>query len=834
MTLSESVTHDIRYAVRSLRRSPAFTLTALLILTLGIGANTAIFTIVNGVLLRPLAYSKPAQLMYLTADSPALGAAGGSLSVPEYLEFRQLTRSFEAVGAYRQVGGVYTTGEVNMTAGDRPLRARSLSVDTHLLEALELRPVQGRLFTEAETDLSADRGLESPQAMLSYEFWQSAFGGQEIVGKTVRIGGRPFEIVGIMQPGADVMDNRTEVWLPLGLPRGITQTRPLHIVNVIGRLKEGVTPEAARTELDAFLSNWGERTGAKLHVPVLHPSNALQHRLRLDPLQEAVVGGAQRAIWVLQIAVGLVLLVACTNLANLVLARAEARRREFQVRAALGAGRGRLLRHAITEGLLVSAAGGALGVGLAKLLVNGLVWSYPTVVPRATELTVDAPVLLFALATSSVAGILLGVAPATPNRSLNVATMVRGVGTGSDGGRQHVRRGLVVAQFALTVMLVTGAVLLIRTVYNLTQVDTGFDRTHLVTFQVTLPEPYDPDTRALAYQRLLEKLRSIPAVESASIASGLPLGRSAQAVPTRFEGHTGADGSPTEVLDYYQLVMGDYFQTLGIPIVAGRGFLPEDAAAGRRVAVVNETLARRVFKGLDPVGRQLRPNLGQTLGYPSNSEIFTVVGVVKDVKQGGVDKPIGTELYVTLEPLIFAAPTMNVLLRTTASATALAEPLTRLVREVDPNVPIVRLRGLDEVFSESVGRPRLLAQLLGAFAGLALLLAAVGTYGVLSYFVTGRRCEIGVRMALGADRARVMTFVMSRGLVLTVVGMGIGLGAALIVSRLIASLLFQVEPTDPGVTASVIGTMLLVALIACGLPAWRASRVDPNVVLRTD
>jgi putative ABC transport system permease protein len=834
MTLSESAIHDVRYAVRSLRRNPAFTVTALLILTLGIGANTAIFTIVNGVLLRPLAYSKPAQLMYVSADAPALATAAGPLSVPEYLEFRQMTHTFATVGAYRQVGGVYTTGEVNITAGDRPLRARSLSVDTHLLEALDLRAVHGRLFTEAETDLSADRGLESPQAMFSYEFWRSAFGGQEIVGKTVRIGGRPFEIVGIMQPGADVMDNRIDVWLPLGLPRGITQSRTLHIVNVIGRLKEGVTPEAARTELDAFLSNWGQRTGARLHVPVLRPSNVLQHRLRLDPLQEAVVGGTRRAIWLLQIAVGLVLLVACTNLANLVLARAEARRREFAVRAALGAGRGRLLRHSITEGLLLSAAGGALGVGLAHLLVKGLVWSYPTVVPRATELTIDVPVLLFALATSFATGILLGVAPATQGRALDVATMVRGVDTAGDGGRQHVRRGLVVAQFALTVMLVTGAVLLIRTVYNLTQVDAGFDRTHLVTFQVTLPEPYDPDTRALAYQRLLDKLRSIPAVQSASIASGLPLRRSAEAVPTGFEGHTSADGSSTEVVDYYQLVIGDYFQTLGIPIVAGRGFLPEDNAANRRVAVVNETLARRVFNGLDPIGRQLRPNLGQTLGYPSNTELFTVVGVVKDVKQGGVDTPVGTELYVPLEPLVFAAPTMNVLLRTTATATALAEPLTRLVREVDPNVPIVRLRGLDEVFTESVGRPRLLAELLGAFAGLALLLAAVGTYGVLSYFVTGRRREIGVRMALGANRARVMTFVMSHGLILTVIGVGIGLAAALVASRMMAALLFQAEPTDPVTAATVIGTMLLVAVIACGLPAWRASRVDPNVVLRTD
>ena len=438
MTFRESVGQDIRQALRSLHRSPAFTATALLILTLGIGANIAIFTILNGVLLRPLPYSRPAQLMFLTTGS---GTTEGALSVPEYLEFRQMTRTFADVGAYRQVGGVYTTGEINITTGDRPQRARSLSVDTHLLAVLGLHAIRGRTFEEQETSLTADRGLESPQAMLSYEFWQSAFNGESIVGKTVRIDGRPFEIVGIMEPGGDVMDNRTQVWLPLGLPRAITAGRTFHIVNVVGRLKDGITAEAARAELNAFLANWGERTGTGPHVPVVRPTGARQHTLRLDPLQDVIVAGARRPLWLLQIAVALVLLVASINLANLVLARSEVRRHEFAIRAALGASRARMLRHAISEGLVLSLAGGALGLGVAQMLVKALVSAYPSAVPRTTGFTIDAAVVLFTAGTSVVAAILLGIAPATQRRIVDLLRL-REAGMTGGGGRHRARRRL--------------------------------------------------------------------------------------------------------------------------------------------------------------------------------------------------------------------------------------------------------------------------------------------------------------------------------------------------------------------------------------------------------
>jgi predicted permease len=383
------------------------------------------------------------------------------------------------------------------------------------------------------------------------------------------------------------------------------------------------------------------------------------------------------------------------------------------------------------------------------------------------------------------------------------------------------------------VMLVTGAGLLIHTVYNLTSVDAGFERSRLVTFSMTLAEPYDPETRGPAYRRLLDKLRVAPGVQRAALMSGLPPNRSPEAIPTRIENHTASDGSPVEIIDYYQLVMGDYFETMGVPIIAGRGFEPADAASPNGVVIVNETLANRIWKGRNPIGQRVWPNLSAAIGFGGDSW-DTVIGVAGDVKQRGVEKETGTELYVSLDQLAMAAPTMNVVLRTTLPPAALSQTLERLVRDVDPAVPIVRLRDMDSVFAESIRRPRLLAQLLGAFAGLALLLAAVGTYGVLSYIATERRREIGIRLALGAAPSSVVTLVMKQGLQLALIGVIVGLAGAIGVNRLIASLLFGVQPSDPTTLAAVVTTITLVAAGACWLPAWRASRMDPTVVLRTD
>jgi predicted permease len=833
--------NDLRHALRGLVKTPGFTAVALLTLALGIGANTAIFSIVNGVILQPLGYPKSEQLMYLTTQFPSLGFTEFWVSPPEYMEFREINRSFSAVGAY-------TTGEVNLTAGDRPMRVRSASVDEHLLSALGIQAAQGRAFAKGETEVSGPPpapGQPGPQparvVILSHELWQSAFGGRPMLGNTVEVNGLGREVIGIMPPGADVMDNRTAIWMPLGLNPANRQNRGSHFLYVVGRLRDGVTAEAAQTELTGLIANWGERVGVKNHVfvPLTRGGapNAGGHILQMEPVQEQILGGVSRSIWVLQAAVALVLLIACANLANLLLARAETRHREFAVRTALGASRGRLLRQFMIEGLLLSVAGGAIGVLLAAAGVQALIRAYPTSLPRTSEVAVDPLVLVFTFGVAVVTGLLFGLAPIMHTRvkGLPIALKEGGSRGATSGARHHFRRGLVMAEIALAVMLVIGAGLLVRTVYNLTQVDAGFDRSRLVTFSMTLPNVHYPQaaSRGQLYQRLLGNLRSVPGVQAATAMSGLPPNRPVNANDTDIEGYTAPPDGPFENVDYYQNVMSDYFETMGIPIVQGRGFQAGDAATPGLVAVVNETLVNTFWKGQNPIGKRLRPCCSDQIPW------LTVVGVAGDVKQGGVDQKTGTELYFFIEetanvppPFALAPGTMNVVLRTTLPPSALSQTIERVVGDADRTVPIVRLRDMNGVFAEAISRPRLLAQLLGAFGGLGLLLAAVGTYGVLSYMVAERRREIGIRMALGADRSTVLAQVMTQGLLLTAIGVVAGVAAALALNRLIASLLFGVQPTDGTTLTAVIGTIIVVAAIACGLPAWRASRLLPSVVLR--
>jgi predicted permease len=840
----DNLRQDIRLAVRGLLRAPAFAAVTILTLALGIGANTAIFSIVNGVILRPLGYPNPGQLMYLTTQFPAFGFDQFWVSPPEYFEFREINQSFSSVGAY-------TTGEVNLTAGDRPLRVRSAGVDDGLLNALGIQPLAGRLFTKGETDVVPPPNPTGPVPLppiciLSYELWQTAFGGQNnVIGQMVEINGLRREVIGIMPPGADVMDNRTEIWMPIGLNPSNRLNRGNHFLYLVGRLKDGVMPQAAQAELTQLVQTWGERTGQKNHVFAPLPKTAEErktnfgHILQMNPVQEQIVGSASRAIWMLQAAVGFVLLIACANLANLLLARAETRHREFAVRTALGAGRGRLLRQFMTEGVLLSMVGGALGLLLARAGVQALIRVYPSSLPRTAEVTVDPLVLIFTLGVSIATGLVFGLAPLMHTRVKGLALALKeGGAKGATSARHHLRRGLVMAEVALAVMLVIGAGLLIRTVYNLSVVDAGFDRSRLVTFQMSLAtaDYPQPAPRAQFYQRLLEKLRGVAGVQGASAMSGLPPNRPLNANDTDIGNYTAPPEGPFENVDYYQSVMTGYFETMGIPIVKGRGFEPADAASGP-VVIVNETLVNTFWKDRDPIGQTLKPGLARFADVPD----FRVIGVARDVKQGGVDKKTGTELYLLVDQVALAPPpitnapgTMNIVLRTTLPPATLRTEIESIVRQADASVPIVRLRDMNGVFEESITRPRLLAQLLGGFAVLALLLAAIGTYGVLSYMVAERRREIGIRMALGADQGSVLGQIMRQGLTLSSIGIVAGLAGALALNRLITSLLFGVQPTDTATIVAVVATITLVAAIACALPAWRASRVDPNVVLRDD
>jgi predicted permease len=562
------------------------------------------------------------------------------------------------------------------------------------------------------------------------------------------------------------------------------------------------------------------------------------HILQMKPLADELLGSASRSIWVLQGAVGLVLLIACANLANLLLARAETRQRELAVLTALGASRGRLVRKFTTESLLLSLVGGVLGVLLARISVRALIRAYPTSLPRTSEVAVDPLVLLFTLGVAVASGMIFGLAPIALIRVKGLVTALKESGAkgATSAARHYIRRSLVAAEVALAVVVVIGAVLLVRTVYNLMSVDAGFDPSRVVTFSITLPlATSEPGSRGRTYQNILETLRAVPGVLAASAMSGLPPDRPLNANDTEIDNYTSPPEGPYENVDYYQLVMSDYFETMGIPIVQGRSFQSIDAASSGFVTVVNERLVNTFWKGLNPIGQRLRPCCGDEVPW------WTVIGVAKDVKQGGVDRDTGTELYFFVEQLARLPPpraqaplTMNVVLRTTLPPAALSQTIERVVRSADPAVPVVRLREMNRVFAESIRRPRLLAQLLTAFAGLALLLATIGTYGVLSYMVAERQREIGIRMALGAHQSAVLAQVMKQGLILAAVGIVLGLAGALGVNRLLASLLFGIQPTDPATLAIVIVAILLVAAFACWLPAWRASRVNPSVVLRAD
>ncbi len=557
----DTVRQDLRTAARNLVRSPAFAAVTILTLALGIGANTAIFTVVNAVILRPLGYPQPEQLAYLTSRFPNMGFDQFWVSPPEFFEFREINQSFADVGAF-------TTGEVNLTASDRPARVRSASVTDDLLRALGVQVIQGRLFAKGETDVTGPPpapGQPAPLpprvAILSYELWRSAFGGRPMVGETIEVNGVNREVIGVLAAGADVMDNHTEIWLPLGLNPANRQNRGNHFLYLIGRLKEGVTMSAARNELDALVRNWGERVGVKQHVYT--PDG---HRMQMKPLQEEIVGSARRSIWVLQAAVAFVLLIACANLANLLVARAETRRREFAVRTALGAGRGRLLRQFITEGVLLSFIGGALGLVLARVGVQTIVRLYPDSLPRTSELAVDPPVLLFTLSLSLATGVVFGLAPLMHTRVKELMAALKEGGAKTAGTARHlVRRGLVVAEIALAVMLVTGAGLLLRTVYNLVNVDAGFDRARLVTFQMALPAVNYPTAagRAQLYQRLLDRLRAVPGVQAATAMSGLPPMRQVNANDTEIDNYTAPPEGPFENVDYYQNVMTRLFRDDG-------------------------------------------------------------------------------------------------------------------------------------------------------------------------------------------------------------------------------------------------------------------------------
>jgi predicted permease len=813
---------DLAYALRTLSRSPGYAAVTVLTLALGIGANTAIFSVVNGVMLKPLPYPRSERLAFITSTFPALGFDRFWVSLPEWAEFKERNRSFQDVGAYND-------GSVNLGTPERPRRVNSSVVTPELLSVLGVAPLRGRLFTEED----ARPGAEDV-GILAYSTWKSDFGLDEgVLGRVVPIDSVPTRIVGIMPPGFDIHDERMEVFLPLTIdPKTFPNNRSSHFLYMIGRLKDGVTPQQAAADIDTMIEQWRALSGNK-HSPNRLPNTV--HLVQMQPMKSDMVGSVSTALWVLQGAVGFVLLIACANLANLILARAESRQKEFAIRSALGAGRWRLLKQFLTEGVILALVGGALGAALGYAGLRALLAANPNSIPRALEIALDWKVLLFTLGVSIVTGLIFGMAPLLHLREQVVTLALKEGGQRSTAGsaRARVRSGLVMAEVALAVVLVVGAGLLIRSFQKLMTVDPGFNRERMTTFGVVLPGAAYPkgESRVAFFNQLSSRLGQLPGVTGVATMTGLPPNRNVNANDTGFEGYTPTPDQPPANVDYYQTVSVDYLKTMGIPVVKGRGFEPADIAGGP-VVMVNETLEKTFYtsRKLDAVGKRVNPFFGP------NTPPFTIVGVVRDVKQGGMSKKAGTELYFLNEqgPRIsgFAPGSMNVVVRSALPEETLARAIQEAVRAQDPTLPIVKLRTMDQVFADSAARPRFLAELLGIFAALALALAAIGTYGILSYSVSERTKEIGIHMALGATRGSVLGMILGQGMRLTIVGLVAGLVASFGLTRLLQAQLFNVRPTDPATLTAVASFIAVVAFVACYVPAQRATRVDPMVTLR--
>jgi putative ABC transport system permease protein len=808
---------ELQQAGRALRRAPGFAVIAILTIGLGIGANSAIFSVVNGVVRKPLGYPQPERLMFITSQFPRLSFDKFWVSPPEYFDYKQHTRAFSDVAAYQ-------TNALNVSDGEQPERVNAVFVTANMFSVLGVRPQRGQVFTPEQ-----DRPNADPVVILSDELWRRTFGADPaIVGRPIDVQGLKRTVVGVMPPGFDLHDAKAQLWAPIGLDP-TAQNRGNHRLYLVGRLANGVTPAQADGELRSMLRQWGE------WWPNTHVPNDSTHRLQMEPLQDEVVGGVRRALWVLQGAVALVLLISCANVANLLLARAEARHKEFAVRAALGAGRGRILRQFTMEGVVISVLGAAVGLGLAYGGLKALLRANPDSIPRAGEVALDPAVLAVTVAVALGTGLLFGLAPLLHMGMATVATAIREGGTRATHGaaRNRVRHALVVGEIALAVTLTIGAGLLIRSFANLTSVDPGFSPEGRVTFGLVLPQATYPDSMRAAqfFGDLARRLEQIPGVQSVGAMRGLPPSRPVNADDIGIEGYNPGNDPrlPAANVDYDQQVTAGYFETMGIPMKQGRAFNAGDAI-GAPVAVVNEAFVRRFYPNQAPLGRRVRPCCGDRVPW------FTIVGVARDVKQKGLDVDAGSELYYNFEQSArivgFTPRSMNLVLHTRRPLEAIAPAIRRAVHDMDPSLPIVQMRTMDEVVGASVTRQRLVSLLLGIFALVALALAAIGTYGILAYMVTERQREIGIRMALGAGPGRVGQLVLGRGLGIAGVGVVLGLAGALGLSRLVASLLYGVKPSDPATFGVVASVIALVSVAACLVPIRRARSVDPLTVMR--
>ena len=806
---------DLKYALRILKKNPAFTAVAIVTLAVGIGANSAIFSVLNSVLLRALPFRQPDQLVRVYSEFPTMKLQKFWLSPPELLDIQREAKSWEAIGAW-------APGGQNVGTESEPLRVTSAAITRSLIDVLGVQPERGRNFTEEE-----DRVGGPKVAIISHGLWQKGFGGaSDIIGKQIQVNAATTTVVGVMPPSFAFppgSNDQVELLVPFQFDPANPGNRGSHFLSVIGRLRPGVNIQQARSEMTSLMAGWKSESRAQ------HLLNPQGHPVIMLGLHEDVVGSARKAVWLLMAAVGFVLLIACVNVANLLLARAESRHREFAVRLALGAGLKRMVRQFVAEGFVLVLIASILGITLAFVGLKILLLFAPDSVPRTEEIGVGLPVLGFTIAVAIVAVFLFGLAPLAQVSERNLANWIRGAGQRAiRGGGQALRKSLVVAEIALAVILVIGSGLMIRAFWKLQQVNTGFDPAGVVSFSLNLPTAkYKAPERLQFVDALEQKLRTIPGVAGVSMASGLPPLRRINANDTEIEGYQPTPDSPAQNVDYWNIVGNDYFKTMKIRSLEGRTFeAQDDNPNAMKVVIVNQALAKRFWTG-SPIGRRVNP------GFADPKVWFTIVGVVEDTKNTGLDKPAGPELYFQMRQVNqFLGQQVNFVVRGQNESAALEGSIRNAVRESDPTLPVYNLWSMDEVVSKSMVQPRFLALLLATFSGIALFLAAIGIYGVMAYSVAQRTQEIGVRMALGARPLHVLRLVFGQSMGMLLIGVVIGLAGAFALTRFMRTLLFEITATDPLTYVSVIGLLTIVALLACYIPARRAAKVDPLIALR--
>ncbi|HEY7306995.1 MAG TPA: ABC transporter permease [Bryobacteraceae bacterium] len=806
-----------RHTVRSLLRTPTFTVASLICLALGIGATSAIFTIVNAVVLRPLPYRDSKGLVRIYTEFPTFPNGGLHkfwVSEPEVFDLKNAAKSFQAIGAWISTGA-------NIAGQSQPLRVTTTYVTAELPKLLEAKPLLGHLITK-EDDIPG----APPVVMLSYGLWQRAFGGDPgVVGRDTYLNNAKARIIAVMPRGfifPPGQTDETEAWSALQLNPKST-SRGGHDYNVLGRLRPGVTLAQARDEMSRLVARWGEAAS-----PNYHAFNPKGHPVSMYSFYDEVVGGVRKSMLMLLGAVAFVLLIACVNVANLLLARSESRQREIAIRRAVGASTGHLIKQFITEGLLLSLVGAALGSVLAYLSLGIITATNSGSIPRADEIHLDWRVLAFTLAISVVTGVLFGLAPFLHVSAIRVyETLKASSGRASATmASNRFRRVLVIAQMAMAFLLVAGAGLMVRGFWKLQQVSPGFNPDHLLTFSVNLPETTykDQAARQRFWTEVQEQLSRLPGVRSVTMMDGLPPLRPENDNDTDIEGFVKVPGGPIQNVAYYQSAGDHFFETLGARLVEGRFLEPRDGERSTPGVVINASMARTFWQHQSAIGRRVRPYIG------GQNLWCTVVGVVADIKNAGVDKPAGTEIFIPYR--LSARSTPNVVVRTSGDPLSLARTARQVVASVDPSLPIAKLRTMEDVVAASTSRPRFLALILGMFSVLALGLATVGIYGVISYSVEQRTSEFGIRMALGAEPRRMLLQVIGQGLVLGLVGVAAGIGGAMLLTRSLEGLLFGVSRFDPSSFVLTAAVLAVAAVAASFLPALRAMRIEPVQALR--